>query len=43
VPAELGRLTALTRLDFDGNPVTSVPVEWEEGGALEKSGCKIIR
>jgi hypothetical protein len=30
-------------LDFGGNPVTSVPAEWEEGGASEKGGCKITR
>ena len=44
VPAELGRLTALKLLIINKNPqLTSVPAEWEEGGALEQSGCDIRR
>jgi len=43
VPAELGGLTALTRLDIDGNPLMGVPAEWEQGGALDKSGCMVVR
>jgi hypothetical protein len=30
-------------LDLEGNPLTSVPAEWEEGGAMQKSGCVILR
>jgi len=45
VPAELGALTALKLLDLYGQSfgaqVTSMPVEWQVGGALEKSGCDI--
>jgi len=31
-------------LEVHNNPLTSVPAEWEEGGALEQSGqCAIYR
>ena len=43
VPAELGALTALTALFLYGNRMRSVPAEWVEGGALEQSGCDIMR
>jgi Leucine-rich repeat (LRR) protein len=43
VPTQLGALTALKMLYLDGNPLTSVPAELKEGGALEKSGCVIVR
>jgi len=43
MPAELGALTALKRLNLNGNQLTSVPAAWEEGGALEQSGCRIFR
>ena len=42
VPAELGALTALEALNL-GNQLTRMPAEWEEGGALQKSGCYISR
>jgi len=35
----VGGITALTRLDPDRNPLTSVLVEWKAGGALDESGC----
>jgi hypothetical protein len=45
IPAELGPLTALKVLDLYGQvfgaEVTSMPVEWMVGGALEESGCDI--
>jgi len=45
VPAELGALTALKALNLgknlSGHQLTSVPAEWEEGGALQKGGCYI--
>lgn len=31
--AALGRLTGLTLLSLEGNELTSVPTEWEQGGA----------
>jgi putative intracellular protease/amidase len=38
-----GRLAALKLLSLGGNQLTSVPAVWEEGGALEQSGCYVIR
>ena len=43
VPAALGGLTALTMLVLYGNRLTSVPAAWENGGALDQSGCYIRR
>jgi len=43
VPAALGGLTALKMLWLDGNQLTSMPAEWEKGGTLEQSGCRILR
>jgi Leucine-rich repeat (LRR) protein len=42
VPATLGKLTALKVLYLGGNPLQSVPAEWEKGRALEQNGCDIF-
>jgi serine/threonine protein kinase len=43
LPAALGARTALTWLGLGGNQLTNLPAEWEEGAALERSGCTIGR
>jgi hypothetical protein len=40
-PAKLGLLTGLRILRYD--EVGLLPIEWQEGGALELSGCYIYR